>query len=132
MLTHWSGPVAVGFSLAAASAYVASHNPHTEQIIPPCLLRSTTGILCPACGGTRAVYDLLHGDIAGALHMNAFAVLFLIPPAILGLAWWFASALGWRTPAWRVPDWLLWVYLGLFAAFWILRNLPPLAPYLGP
>ena len=37
--------------------------------IPGCVIYQTTGLWCPACGGTRAVLALVHGDVAKAfLH----------------------------------------------------------------
>ena len=32
---------------------------------PTCLVKMTTGFDCPGCGGTRAFWYLLHGDVAG-------------------------------------------------------------------
>ena len=29
----------------------------------PCILYSVTGLYCPGCGGTRAIFALLHGQI---------------------------------------------------------------------
>ena len=41
--------------------YVFVHSPYL-QIVPPCWVFQTTGLLCPACGGTRCVLYLLKGD----------------------------------------------------------------------
>jgi hypothetical protein len=51
---------------AGGLAWLATHDPNTPGHYPACFLLSTTGYYCPACGGTRATYDLLHGDVAGA------------------------------------------------------------------
>ena len=40
-----------------------------------CLFKKLTGIPCPSCGSTRALILLLHGNFAGSLFMNPFAVL---------------------------------------------------------
>lgn len=47
-----------------------------------CPFHAVTGWYCPGCGGTRALFDLLHGDIAGAWRDNAFA-LTVVPVALL-------------------------------------------------
>ena len=49
---------------------------------PPCLFHSVTHLYCPGCGSTRAVYRLLHGDVAGSLSAN----ILLIPSVLLFLA----------------------------------------------
>lgn len=43
--------------------------------VPPCLFHKLTGLLCPGCGGTRAIARLGQGDVAGALRANALVVL---------------------------------------------------------
>ncbi len=48
---------------------------------PSCLLKLTTGFTCPGCGGTRAAWYLLHGDLGAAARHHllfVFAVPFLI------------------------------------------------------
>jgi len=49
-----------------------------------CLLASTTGIPCPGCGMTRAVFALLHGDIHASLHYHP-----LLIPSAVGLLVYF-------------------------------------------
>lgn len=36
---------------------------HEYIVIPGCVIYRTTGIWCPACGGTRSVLALLRGDL---------------------------------------------------------------------
>jgi hypothetical protein len=50
-------------------------NPVTSGFYPPCLLQKATGLYCPGCGVTRALYHLVHGHPADALAMNALFVL---------------------------------------------------------
>ena len=74
---------------AAGMATRWSATPPTATRTPPpsCLLKLTTGLDCPGCGGTRALWYLLHGDLpAAARHhvLFVFAVPFL---AYLFVAW---------------------------------------------
>lgn len=39
-------------------------------IVKPCLIHTTFGFYCPGCGGTRAVYHLLHGEIIQSFLMH--------------------------------------------------------------
>ncbi len=49
-------------------------------LLPPCVLRSFTGLLCPGCGMTHSFYALCRLDIVTALRENA------VPPFLLLLA----------------------------------------------
>ena len=44
------------------------------QWIPSCPFLKM-GVLCPACGGTRCVHLLIHGDIWGSFQMNPYIFL---------------------------------------------------------
>ena len=69
-------------SLALVSARVLP----LQDILPACLFRAATGIPCPACGTTRALVHLAHGDIAGSLLLNPLFSLAMIVVLILFLA----------------------------------------------
>jgi hypothetical protein len=60
--------------------------PSQYQIYPRCPFYAATHLLCPGCGGTRAIYELLHLNLTGALHYNALVTL-LAPLALVWLAW---------------------------------------------
>jgi hypothetical protein len=49
---------------------------HLDRLpILVCLFRAATGIPCLTCGATRALAELVAGDIRGALAMNPLATL---------------------------------------------------------
>jgi hypothetical protein len=58
-----------------------------------CLFHKITGFPCPACGSTRSVASILHGDMLQAWHYNPFgfpvAALMLIVPV-----WILADRIG--------------------------------------
>jgi hypothetical protein len=64
----------------------------------PCVLQATTGVPCPGCGLTRAVFMAFRGDFEGAFQMHP---LFIAGVAILlalpFLAWRFPGFLDSRT-----------------------------------
>lgn len=66
--------------------------------LPPCLIKTFTGIPCPTCGATRALRHLLHGDLVAAIATNPGVV-----AALAGMPLLAAWAL--RTPpgAWPAP-----------------------------
>lgn len=88
---NWVRQHRVGLSLgggfiglhAAAYGFFAAHNPYRETIFPPCLLLHYVGIQCPGCGGTRAMYSLMHGDVAASLAMNPIVIAGYVALALL-------------------------------------------------
>lgn len=52
----------------------------------PCVFQMLTGLYCPGCGGTRALWFLLHGDILKSLWYHP-----LIPYMAGILIWWMIS-----------------------------------------
>lgn len=54
--------VAVG---AAIWFFYGAVLPNVE--FPPCVVDSLLGVYCPGCGGTRAMYALLHGQLLQSL-----------------------------------------------------------------
>ncbi|MFG2720570.1 DUF2752 domain-containing protein [Streptomyces sp. NPDC048416] len=64
-------PVVLTAAAAAGLVYLYGHSPYdSAQLLPRCPFHWVTGLNCPACGGTRMTYALLHGDVAAALRAN--------------------------------------------------------------
>lgn len=118
--------------LASAVLFILARDPYTTTVTGPCMLLHLTGLYCPGCGGTRAVYSLATGDVSGALNMNAFVVLLVIPPAILGLLWWLLHSLDLKVPRVRIGTPIVWGYVGVLLLFAVMRNIPALEPLLAP
>lgn len=99
---------------AAIGAVILYHFPPTpHSFYPPCLFHMVTGLQCPGCGATRAVYHLLHGDVAGAFRFNQ--LLFVLMPFL-------AVVVGWPQVVTkpRVVQTIAVVVIG----YGIVRNLP--------
>ncbi len=96
-----------------------------------CPMYAFTGILCPGCGGTRAVLALLHGDILLSLRCN---------PSVMGivvfLLLWYAEAVckALHKPQKLFPRGLgFWLYVIAVLLIWsVARNcFPVLQPPIG-
>ena len=123
---RWLAPVAVLGCLAAATGYVTIANPteSTSDAPPTCLLKLTTGLDCPGCGGTRAFWYMIHGDLPAAARHHAlfiFAVPFLV---YLYVAWAGKRVFGKTLPSLRITPLMIGVFLAAWLGFSILRNLP--------
>jgi len=79
----------------------------------PCGFRLATGLLCPFCGGTRAIQALLNGQIVQSLRCNVLAV----PTCLLFLGLCLQPAL-------VRCRWLRYALLAVYGLFMLLRNLP--------
>ncbi|MFJ9040934.1 DUF2752 domain-containing protein [Streptomyces sp. NPDC102406] len=113
------GVLAAGF---AGALYLYGTDPHESgHWLPRCPFRLVTGLLCPACGGTRMVYDLMHGRFGMAWHDNR-ALLLAAPFALALLARWAYE--GFRGRRWRpTPRPRTQAAILLAAVAWaILRN----------
>lgn len=107
-----SGSTSVGARelrvLGAAMLAAAAVRPLLPvEIVPPCPLRTVTGIPCPMCGMTRGVTSLVHGDFARALLMN--------PASYLAVTLAIVLIVQWRMKRVVVP---VWVIVTLLAVMW--------------
>ncbi len=48
---------------------------HYHPLPVSCPFKMITGLPCPGCGGMRAAWALLHGDVSDALWMNPLSCL---------------------------------------------------------
>jgi len=115
--------VVLGAAVLGAGAIVFFFNPSTHGFFPTCLFHSLTGLNCPGCGATRALYALLHGQFSTALKDNALFIFTLAFLAARGA--WFAAKYFLRQPAGQfLSPKILWAFLIVAAIFGILRNFP--------
>jgi hypothetical protein len=111
--------------LAAAGAFVLATVPPTAaSFYPKCVSYQLLGIHCPGCGLTRSAHSLLNGHVAQAFAYNPLLVL-LSPYLLIALVRWTWFWL-WGTEARRslFPSRYTWLVLGVFIAYWVLRNVP--------
>lgn len=70
---------------ALCAVFYFVFDPLTVSFMPGCVFRRLTGLNCACCGSQRMLHALMHGDLAGAFHANAFVTLML--PVIAFLLW---------------------------------------------
>lgn len=120
----WLAPVGVAAVALGGCVAVAVLDPAARaEISPGCPFRLLTGLDCPGCGGTRALYALTQGQIATSMSSNL--LVWLVAPLLI-VAWgsWLLATLGRREGVWQPGPRLSWTLAWATIGFWVLRNVP--------
>ena len=109
---------AYGLLVCLRFAYVKWAEPY----LPPCVLRSFTGMLCPGCGMTHSFYALSRLDVPEAIRQNAAF------PALCLLGIFYYAELWLRVigkPRRLIPRRSGFVYalLAVWLAYCVVRNI---------
>ena len=126
--------VLVGVTLAMAALAVVllrGFNPATTWFFPPCPFRALTGYLCPGCGTTRALHQLLNGHVAAAFRLNPVMLLLLPYVGYCGASSALETMFGRSLPNVFIRPVFIWILLAVIILFWILRNIPYFAMLRG-
>ncbi len=119
--------VVVVLILIAARVFLLRHQGTILHSGVGCPLYHFTGFYCAGCGGTRAFFAFLKGDLAGSWRMNPIFLSGLACGLLyLAACWWQRLAndrfaLPFRL---RFTVWTGWCLLGMLFVFMILRNIP--------
>lgn len=109
-------------ALIVAVVFYYNVNPAECRWMPQCVFHNLTGYDCPGCGFQRALYAVLHGDIARAWKFNPF-MFFIVPVGLCYLAVELS-----RRPLPKLrrimfsPS-VLYSLIGVIVIWWIVRNL---------
>ena len=107
--------------VAAVGAWVLyAFAPTSYGFYPRCPFNWLTGLQCPGCGTTRALHQLLHGNVKAAFRLNPMLFLGLMPFALFSAP----DFLRGRTPAFIMKPWFAWMCFVVLTSYWILRNTP--------
>lgn len=116
--------LALTVAAAGSTALVATVDPNQPGHYPTCPILLVSGFWCPGCGGLRAAYDLLHGDVADALARNPL-IFVAVPVVLMFLTNLTARALGIKhVTVQQVRPWMLYSVLVALLVYGVLRNLP--------
>jgi Protein of unknown function (DUF2752) len=119
-------PILIGLCFLGGVGYTLATDPTDSSAAsnPTCLLKLSTGFDCPGCGGTRAFWYLLHGNVPAAARSHVFAV-FAAPFLVYMYVVWAARVVFKKQlPALRISPTIVGVFLGAWAVWAVLRNLP--------
>jgi hypothetical protein len=108
---------------AAVGTLLFRFSPQDYSFYPLCPFYALTNHLCPGCGATRAVAELLHGHVVEALQFNAVVTL-LLPALLCCFARVYWTAVRENRVAWpRIPAWSWTATLAGVLLFGVLRDL---------
>lgn len=91
----------------------------------PCIFFELTGLYCPGCGATRAVFSLIKLHPYQAFRYNALIIILLLPAVIYLLYRYVFKGKK------KIPNWIWYVLLIITVLFGILRNISFFS-YLAP
>jgi hypothetical protein len=114
-----------GAGVAAGCAFLLFFPPGLSAYGPICGFYRLTGLYCPGCGSSRALYQLLHGNLAAAVQCNPFFV--ILSPWLLWqyVAWGLRLLSVKSLPTLRPRSaWPLYALAAALSVFGVLRNLP--------
>ena len=119
--SQWLVWIVLGLAAVGGSAVLYWFDPTQFGFYPVCVFHRTTGLLCPGCGGLRALHQLLHGHVAAAFRLNALLVIALPLAGAAGLRVLIGRL---RHRPGRIEVRPLWIWIGAAAvvAFGIGRN----------
>jgi hypothetical protein len=117
------GPIFAAVGIGAATAVMALANPFKHHLTPTCPFHALTGMWCPFCGATRAVWAFTHGDFRLMLHANALLPAIAVLAGWTWLAWVGRATGWWRLPAPKGKTFNM-VAVTVLVAFTVVRNLP--------
>lgn len=121
-------PILVAAAIATGCAYAAFNDPETKQIFPTCGFYAATGMYCPGCGMTRAVGNLVQGDVLRAFRFNAMLVV-AIPILLYLYIWWTTWAFSGRElPTLKFSKPIIYLIVAFVVIFSIGRNIPGAIP----
>jgi hypothetical protein len=126
---------AIRAATVLALACVAWAVPHllTLPSIPLCAFRLWTGLPCPGCGMTRAVFRMAHGDVATAFRFHPVAPVLAVFVAVVLAGALVGVATG-RDPVWRAvtrrATEIVLAAIGVLVATWVVRAF--VVPSWGP
>lgn len=126
----WVAGLILGALALIGGATVFFFNPAKYGFYPICAFHQLTGLNCPGCGATRALYALVHGHFSKAVRDNALLVLALAG-WLIRTVWVIFRSGGRVIPSEFFPAKLLWPLLVVALVFTVLRNLTAFA-FLSP
>ena len=118
-------PATTAVAAAGYLGAVVAIDPFRPSAIA-CPIHVVTGGFCPGCGSTRAVHELLHGDVVGSLVCHPFVIPVVGLVAYLWVSWIVRRRGGrpWALSPTQLPAAIPAMLAVGFVALTVVRNVP--------
>ena len=97
------------------------------NLVPKCHIKETYNLLCPSCGGTTAVKNLVNGNILEALKNNSIIILGIIYCGIVDTVYVINTIMGKERFRILFPHYNKYYHIIMFsiilAVYTIIRNI---------
>lgn len=116
-------------AVVAASLFIYRFNPFVNALPLSCSFYKLTGLFCPGCGMTRAIYSAVHGRLIDAFSYNLLWPLIMFFVIGIFLLWFYFLFTG-KNPFTPINSFLQkysfsgWIIAITLIVFWIIRNIP--------
>jgi hypothetical protein len=111
-------------TMAAAAVFLYFLEPGKSAFFPSCPFRVLTGFTCPGCGTTRALHQLLHGNLAAAFELNPLLLLSLPFLFYALVRYTYGVMLGQPMRHNTLAPKYIYALFGIVLFFWVFRNTP--------
>ena len=115
--------IELGIVILALIIYISIKYNWTA-IIPPCYVYQNFGLLCPSCGGTRCMIELVKGHFESAFYYHPIffaTVLYLLVANSIYVVNLFRKN---KIATWLYPKTKFWIiFCIIMVAFTIIRNI---------
>lgn len=100
------------------------YDPERYRWFPKCAMLAATGYKCPGCGTQRFIYHLLHGDVYTALRYNYLTAIVILWASAIAVCHLLPQGRCTRKArACLTGRHVVYTYIVLYFAWWILRNI---------
>lgn len=114
----------VGIEIIILISLYSFVNSKYMQIVPQCWIYQATGLLCPACGGTRCILYMLKGNWMEAFFSHMIFFIGILYLFILNVVYLINLNKEKKIKTWIYPRyWYAIVFAILLIIYTIVRNL---------
>ena len=116
--------IIIGIELVILIVVTIILNTNLINYIPQCWIYQTTGILCPACGGTRCVVNIFQGNIKETFFSHMIFFITIIYLVICNMVYIINLNKKKKIATWIYPKyWYVIIFAIILIIYTIIRNI---------